>query len=68
MNARSPVRPTKTPHIERRTPAQPAHHDSGWATLPGDRSFKVLQPSRTPAQLSLFPPPGQVSHPVRNGR
>lgn len=27
-------------------------------TLPADRSFKVLQPSRTPAQLSLFPPPG----------
>jgi hypothetical protein len=32
--------------------------DSSWATLPADRSFKVLQPSRTPAQLSLFPPPG----------
>lgn len=64
MNARSAVRPTTTPHIERRTPAQP----SGWATLPGDRSFKVLQPSRTPAQLSLFPPPGQVTTPVRNGR
>ena len=40
-----------------RAPALPAR-DSGWATLPADRSFKVLQPSRTPAQLSLFPPPG----------
>ena len=41
--ARGPVMPTR---------------NSGWATLPADRSFKVLQPSRTPAQLSLFPPPG----------
>lgn len=32
--------------------------ESSWATLTADRSFKVLQPSRTPAQLSLFPPPG----------
>ncbi|MCR5884661.1 hypothetical protein LRS03_18130 [Rhizobacter sp. J219] len=39
--------------------------DSSWATLPADRSFKVLQPSRTPAQLSLFPPPGLNP---RNGR
>ncbi len=67
MNARSAVRPTTTPHVEKRAPALPTH-DSSWATLPGDRSFKVLQPSRTPAQLSLFPPPGQVSHPARNGR
>ncbi len=36
--------------------------DSSWATLPADRSFKVLQPSRTPAQLSLFPPPGLKPH------
>lgn len=50
-----------------RAPVLPAC-DSGWATLPADRSFKVLQPSRTPAQLSLFPPPGQVSQPARNGR
>lgn len=48
--ARAPVLPTRTP---------------GWATLPADRSFKVLQPSRTPAQLSLFPPPGLAT---RNGR
>jgi hypothetical protein len=25
-----------------------------------DRAFQVLQPSRAPAQLSLFPPPGQA--------
>jgi hypothetical protein len=67
MNARSVVKPSTIPHVERLTHRQPAQ-DSGWATLPGDRTFKVLQPSRTPAQLSLFPPPGQVSHPVRNGR
>lgn len=48
--ARGPVLPTR---------------NSGWATLPADRSFKVLQPSRTPAQLSLFPPPGLAA---RNGR
>ncbi|MEO8154422.1 MAG: hypothetical protein ABI605_15235 [Rhizobacter sp.] len=41
---------------------------SGWASLPADRSFKVLQPSRESAQLSLFPPPGQVMRPARHGR
>jgi hypothetical protein len=41
-----------------RAPVQPVVRNAGWATLPADRSFKVLQPSRTPAQLSLFPPPG----------
>lgn len=56
-------------HTERRVtparaPVQPVRN-SGWATLPADRSFKVLQPSRTPAQLSLFPPPGLAP---RNGR
>lgn len=30
------------------------------ASVPADRSFKVLQPSRAPAQLPLFPPPGLV--------
>jgi hypothetical protein len=39
--------------------------NTGWTSLPADRSFKVLQPSRTPAQLSLFPPPGLVP---RTGR
>lgn len=43
--------------VQRRSPP-----DSSWATLPADRSFKVLQPSRTPAQLSLFPPPGLKPH------
>ena len=47
-----------------RAPALPTRN-SGWSTLPADRSFKVLQPSRTPAQLSLFPPPGLAA---RNGR
>ncbi len=42
-----------------RPPVQPLKRPSAVAsTLPADRSFKVLQPSRTPAQLSLFPPPG----------
>jgi hypothetical protein len=50
-----PAMPRTMPRIEKRVPAPPAR-DSGWATLPADRSFKVLQPSRTPAQLSLFPP------------
>jgi hypothetical protein len=54
--------------IERsRPPAQPVRQ-SGWAVLPADRSFKVLQPGRAPAQLSLFPPPGQVSRPARSSR
>jgi len=35
------------------------------ASGPGDRAFKVLQSSRAPAQLSLFPPPGFAA---RNGR
>lgn len=45
-----------------RAPVKPLERNSGWATLPADRSFKVLQPSRTPAQLSLFPPPGLKPH------
>jgi hypothetical protein len=53
MNAR--VMPKATPRIEKRVPAAPAR-DSSWATLPADRSFKVLQPNRMPSQLSLFPP------------
>jgi hypothetical protein len=48
-------RPAKP--VPARGPVMPTRN-SGWATLPADRSFKVLQPSRTPAQLSLFPPPG----------
>jgi hypothetical protein len=54
-----PAKPTPA-----RVPVMPTRN-SGWATLPADRSFKVLQPSRTPAQLSLFPPPGLAP---RNGR
>lgn len=50
-----------------RAPALPVHN-SGWATLSAERSFKVLQPSRTPAQLSLFPPPGQAQRLARTGR
>ena len=45
------VRPTTTPSVTRITPL------AGNTT---DRSFKVLQSSRAPAQLSLFPPPGSV--------
>jgi hypothetical protein len=45
------VRPTTTPSVTRITP------QAGNST---DRSFKVLQSSRAPAQLSLFPPPGSV--------
>lgn len=60
MNERV-VRPMQ--RIERlRPPALPAR-ESGWATLPADRTFKVLQPNRAPAQLSLFGPPGQVTRP-----
>lgn len=47
-----------------RAPVLPMRN-TGWTSLPADRSFKVLQPSRTPAQLSLFPPPGLVP---RTGR
>ncbi|HET7793357.1 MAG TPA: hypothetical protein VFL64_08230 [Rhizobacter sp.] len=61
MNA--PVMPKAVPRVERLTPSAPAR-DSGWATLPADRSFKVLQPSRMPSQLSLFPP----GLSTRNGR
>ncbi len=65
MNERS-VKPL--PRIEKmRMPTLPAR-ESGWAVLPADRSFKVLQPSRTPAQLSLFPPPSQALRAARNGR
>lgn len=42
------VRPSTQPTVTRITPA----------AAPADRSFKVLQSSRAPAQLSLFPPPG----------
>jgi hypothetical protein len=45
------VRPTTTPSVTRITP------QAGNST---DRSFKVLQSNRAPAQLSLFPPPGSV--------
>ena len=48
---------------EPRRPALPSRLPSS-PTLPADRSFKVLQPSRMAAQLSLFPPPGLV----RTGR
>mgnify|MGYP006137518119 CR=1 FL=1 len=49
--------PTSTARapVQRRTAP-----DSSWATLPADRSFKVLQPSRSPAQLSLFPEPWPI--------
>jgi hypothetical protein len=39
--------------------ASPARPSVRAAVLPGDRSFKVLQPNRMQAQLSLFPPPAQ---------
>jgi len=42
------ARPSTLPTVTRITPA----------AAPSDRSFKVLQSSRAPAQLSLFPPPG----------
>ena len=58
-----PVMPKSVPRVERRTATEPSR-DSGWGTLPGDRSFKVLQPSRMASQLSLFPP----GLPARNGR
>ena len=51
--ARSIVRPTPRP------PVQPLAHAARANVLPAvssERSFKVLQPSRTSAQLSLFPP------------
>jgi hypothetical protein len=57
------IKPTQ--RVESARPAALPARESGWATLPADRSFKVLQPSRTPAQLSLFPPPGLAA---RNGR
>jgi hypothetical protein len=60
----STERITKPTTGSARAPVLPMR-SSGWATLPADRSFKVLQPSRTPAQLSLFPPPGLVP---RTGR
>lgn len=62
MNERvtTPMRGTDKP----RAPALPAR-ESGWAVLPADRTFKVLQPNRAPAQLSLFGPPGQVSRPYK---
>ena len=60
------IKPTQP--ITSARPAALPSRDSGWAVLPADRSFKVLQPSRTPAQLSLFPSPGQVQHLARNGR
>ena len=56
------------PRIEKSRPLVQPVRESGWAVLPADRSFKVLQPSRAPAQLSLFPPPGQVSRLARTGR
>ncbi len=56
-SAFKPVNPAPRPPITR-LQAQPAVRA---AVLPADRSFKVLQPSRTPAQLSLFPPPGLLA-------
>lgn len=44
------ARPTTTPTVSRITPAAAST----------DRTFKVLQSSRAPAQLPLFPPPGSV--------
>lgn len=58
-----PVMPKSVPRVEKRTAEAPAR-DSAWGMLPADRSFKVLQPSRMAAQLSLFPP----GLPARNGR
>jgi len=58
---------TTKPEPALRAPVLPVRN-SGWATLSADRSFKVLQPSRTPAQLSLFPPPGQAQRLARTGR
>lgn len=54
-----------TPLAARRAPALPTRKPGSGPMLPADRSFKVLQPSRTPAQLSLFPPPGLAA---RHGR
>jgi hypothetical protein len=65
MDARA-VKPM--PRIEKSRPLALPARESGWALLPADRSFKVLQPSREPAQLSLFPPPGQVLRTARHGR
>lgn len=45
-----PVKPTRAPVLPTRRP--------GVGPLSAGRSFKVLQPSRMWAQLSLFPPPG----------
>jgi hypothetical protein len=54
--------------IEKYRPLAQPVRETGWAALPADRSFKVLQPGRAPAQLSLFPPPAQASRLARNGR
>jgi hypothetical protein len=65
MNERTALKPVT--RIDKPRPLAQPVRESGWAVLPSDRSFKVLQPGRAPAQLSLFPPPGQVSRPVRSG-
>ncbi len=51
MNVRSIVTPT-------RLPAPPQRLAAG-SVLSSDRTFRVLQTSRTPMQLSLFPTPAQ---------
>jgi hypothetical protein len=66
MNNERTVKPvTRIENV--RSMAMPTR-ESGWAVLPADRSFKVLQPSRAPSQLSLFPPPGQAFRTARPGR
>lgn len=64
MSERSADRPHTPVTGGARAPVLPTRN-TGWSNLPADRSFKVLQPSRTPAQLSLFPPPGLAT---RTGR
>jgi hypothetical protein len=65
MNERT-VKPVT--RITKPSPLSQPARESGWAVLPADRSFKVLQPSRMPSQLSLFPPPGQAFRTARPGR
>jgi hypothetical protein len=66
MNEHSSAKPVT--RIARPSSLAQSSRESGWAVLPADRSFKVLQPSRMPSQLSLFPPPGQVLRTARSGR
>lgn len=60
----TPVKPSTPVRAASSTPfagaTQPAHRPPPMMLASSERSFQVLQPRRTPAQLSLFAPPSAL--------